>query len=144
MLSKMRSVTLYFCKYFFSCSFWLIHATLSTNHNFILVLILHTFVCTANYIVLHYLPHFNTNVVNDSKFVVNCHGDYFHRYKNRHRRINPTVPALSPSYFTTEHITFFMIITCSIILLYKLLNNLSSKTMWFLVLLTCMKLFIII
>ncbi len=75
------------------------------------------------------LPLFNINVVNDSNFVVNYHGDYKYSCKNRNRRINPTVPALSPSYFTTEHITFFMIITCSIILLYKLLNNLSSKTM---------------
>lgn len=27
------------------------------------------------------LPHFNTNVVNDSNFVVNDHGDYKYSYK---------------------------------------------------------------
>ena len=40
------------------------------------------------------LPLFNTNVVNDSNFVVNYHGDYKYSCKNRNRRINPTVPAL--------------------------------------------------
>jgi len=61
------------------------------------------------------LPLFNTNVVNDSNFVVNYHGDYKYSCKNRNRRINPTVPALSPSYFTTEHVAVAIIAAVVII-----------------------------
>ena len=33
--------------------------------------------------------------------------------KSRNRKINPTVPALSPSYFTTEHVAVAIIAAVS-------------------------------